>query len=155
MKRPVNDLYARGASWRMRTLTSLLLLPFLFTTALPQENKAIVYIYRRSAKSSRVSPTVVLDGKKLAKLDEGRYFLVKLEPGDYSFTTESKTSKPIPLSVAAGKTYYLRLDTTRIVYTVKSHLILEAAEDAEREMESIRPINANDIIDRRRVLFTP
>jgi hypothetical protein len=67
----------------------------------------------------RAAPDVFCDGKKLAELDGGRYFVLRLPPGEYSFHSKNKKNGGVLLNVEEGKTYYLRLEMEHTGYFLK------------------------------------
>ncbi len=92
----------------MRTLRILGLLILCFTglAAIAQEpaadsqkttdakaSKAIVYVYRyKKFVGGALAPSVYCDETELARMENGRYFTVKLDPGKHNFRSNDKQS---------------------------------------------------------------
>ena len=76
------------------------------------DDTATVYLYRlRMFQNSAWKMTLWLDGERLANLQNGRYFVVKLPPGKHVLS-DKKPDNNIDLNVESGRTYYMRLEPT-------------------------------------------
>src|SRR5260370_16611728 len=109
----------------MRTMRILGLLIFCFTglAAIAQEptadsqkttdakpSKATVYVYRyKQFVGGALAPSVYCDETELARMENGRYFTVKLDPGKHNFRSNDKQSG-MELDVKAGQEYFLRVE---------------------------------------------
>src|SRR4051812_6932314 len=59
----------------------------------PASDKVTVYVYRYKAfTGSALEPAVYCDEKKIAAMDNGRYFKVILEAGKHTFQSNDKQS---------------------------------------------------------------
>jgi hypothetical protein len=103
----------------MKTL--VLIICLAFTTSAQTPINAIVYIYQtpHARMMKRAAPEVYCDGKLLAELDGGRYFVVSLPPGEYSFHSKNKKNGGVLLNAKAGETYYLRVEMEHTGYFLK------------------------------------
>jgi hypothetical protein len=63
----------------------------------PEAPPAIVYVYRPwEAFGFGLEPAVFCDEQKVARMDNGRYFLLKLEPGVHAIRSSASTcARPI------------------------------------------------------------
>jgi hypothetical protein len=58
-----------------------------------ESDKVTVYVYRyKQFTGSALEPAVYCDEKKIAAMDNGRYFKVMLEPGKHTFQSNDKQS---------------------------------------------------------------
>src|SRR5580700_2039681 len=110
---------------QMRTLRILGLLIFCFTglsaiaqqptadspkTTAAKPSQASVYVYRyKQFVGSALAPSVYCDETELARMENGRYFTVKLDPGKHSFRSNDKQSGT-ELDLKAGQEYFLRVE---------------------------------------------
>src|SRR5712675_1007410 len=63
------------------------------TQPAPQSDKAVVYFYRyKQYAGSALAPSVYCDEAELARMENGRYFTVKLAPGKHTFRSNDKQS---------------------------------------------------------------
>jgi hypothetical protein len=78
---------------------------------------SVVYIYRPSSSTNfMMSPTVVIDGKEKFNIASGDYRYVYLASGQHTVGLDSTdrylTDAAVAINVEAGKSYYLRVNTS-------------------------------------------
>src|SRR5215469_9778058 len=79
-------------------------------TATPAQPNALVYVYRyKQFVGSALAPSVYCDEVQLARMENGRYFLVRMEPGNHSFRSNDAQSG-VALDLKAGQEYFIRVD---------------------------------------------
>ena len=148
----------------MRTIRILGLLIFCFTglAAIAQEptadlqkatdakpSKATVYVYRyKQFVGGALSPSVYCDEAELARMENGRYFSVKLDPGKHNFHSNDKQSG-IELDVKAGQEYFLRVEIATGFAKGHGRLILVPAEQGGYELKSskLKPLDSNKVVN--------
>ncbi len=109
--------------------------------------RAIVYVYRVGKFVGRsVSPSVFVDEKKVADIDNGRFFALRLAPGTHVIRANDKDSR-IDQEWEAGKVYFAKI--TIIPGLVKGHGQISTIGDREarREMEKLKPLDRDSIED--------
>lgn len=124
-------------------LTLLLFIP-------SQDDKATVYIYQtpHARMMKRAAPEVFCDEKLIAKLDGGRYFVVKLDPGVHSFRSKNKKNGGMEKEFKAGEVYYLRLTMEHTGYFLKfSGISSVQPEEGSYTVKQLRAINEKDVKD--------
>jgi Protein of unknown function (DUF2846) len=149
----------------MRTLKFLLLVTFLASFAFAQESantaqaadksdsKATVYVYRyKQFTGSALAPSVYLDETELAKMENGRYFTVRIDPGKHVFHSNDKQAG-VELDLKAGQQYFIRLEIVAGVMKGHGRLVLVQPEQGTYELQSakLKPLDANKVIDASRV----
>lgn len=146
----------------MRALKSaafLLSLSAVFTTAqaIPAEpsssSKATVYVYRyKQFVGSALSPSVFCDEEQVARLENGRYFAVKLDAGSHSFRSNDPQSG-VALDVKAGQEYFIRVDIAAGMLKGHGRLSLTAPEQGRYELQSskLKPLDNDKVVDHGRV----
>src|SRR5258707_6820234 len=73
-------------------------------------SKATVYIYRyKQFVGKALSPSVYCDDNQLARMENGRYFTIKLDPGKHSFRSNDQQSG-LDLEAKAGEEYFIRVE---------------------------------------------
>lgn len=148
---------------RMRTLRILLSITFLAVFAAAQEpatpavdktdTKATVYVYRyKQFVGSALTPSVYCDDAELAKMENGRYFTLRLDPGKHAFHSNDKQSG-IDLDAKAGQQYFIRVELVAGAFKGHGHLVLVAPEQGTYEMQSskLKPLDAGKVVDTVRV----
>jgi Protein of unknown function (DUF2846) len=148
----------------MRALKMLLVI-FLASFAFAQEpanttqaadksdSKATVYIYRyKQFTGSALAPAVYLDEAELAKMENGRYFTVRVDPGKHVFHSNDKQAG-VELDLKAGEQYFVRLEIAAGFVKGHGRLILVAPEQGSYELRSskLKPLDANKVVDASRV----
>lgn len=110
------------------------------------DTKALVHIYRYKEEGSGGLP-VFCDETELAKLDNGRYFLAKLNAGRHVFHSSDKQSG-IELDLKSGQEYYIRVAMPPPlpgVFRPKGRVVLVAPEQGTYEVQKLRPIDSRKI----------
>lgn len=148
----------------MRTIRILGLLIFCFASlaAIAQEpatdaqkttdgkaSKATVYVYRyKQFVGSALAPSVYCDETELARMENGRYFMVKLDPGKHNFRSNDKQSGT-ELDVKAGQEYFLRVEIAAGAMKGHGRLILVAPEQGSYELKSskLKPLDSKKVVN--------
>ena len=131
--------------------------------ALEQKNAALlaaatqaeVHIYRHIPDVGPGKATIYLDGNQLARLGQGRYLSLLLDPGAHTFRAGHSE---VRLECKAGEEYYLLTEVHRSFWgrgqkhTWSGSLDSGAGEQAEDEMYPLRLPDAKDIKDPNKVV---
>ena len=147
----------------MRTIRILGLLIFCFTglSAIAQQptadspktinakpSQASVYVYRyKQFVGSALAPSVFCDETELARMENGRYFTVTLDPGKHNFRSNDKQSG-IELDAKAGQEYFVRVEIAAGMMKGHGRLILVAPEQGGYELKSkLKPLDSNKVVN--------
>jgi hypothetical protein len=148
----------------MRTLRMLGLLVFCFTglAAIAQEptadsqkttdakaSKSTVYVYRyKQFVGGALAPSVYCDETELARMENGRYFTVKLDPGKHNFRSNDKQSGT-ELDMKAEQEYFLRVEIAAGVMKGHGRLVLMSPEQGGYELKSskLKPLDSNKVVN--------
>ena len=109
---------------------------------------ARVYVYRASAfTGSALAPSVFCDGKELARLENGRYFVATLPPGKHQFETNDAGKSAVRIEVKSGEEYFVHL--TLAAGMMKGHGRLTEVTKAQgiqdmRRLQSLDPDRIRD-----------
>lgn len=117
------------------------------TAADAKASKATIYVYRyKQFVGSALEPSVYCDDVQLARMSNGRYFTVKVDPGRHTFHSNDKQSG-IELDAKAGQEYFIRLEIATGFMKGHGRLILVAPEQAGYELKSdkLKPLDANKV----------
>ncbi|HEV2826281.1 MAG TPA: DUF2846 domain-containing protein [Pyrinomonadaceae bacterium] len=106
---------------------------------------AIVYIYRPSKMVGKaLEPSVFVDDKELARMDNGRYFALKLKPGKHIIhMTDDK--KGYAIDMGPGQTYYFRIGVEMGMWKGRGKITLDDADRAIGEIKKIKFIGQDKI----------
>lgn len=114
-------------------------------------DKARIYFYRiKQFAGSALEPSVYCDDKELARMDNGRYFAVDLDPGEHTcrmgdnqtgFTVETKS----------GESYYAKVTIDTGFWKGRGRLTLLQKEQGAFELKKVKPLDAAKVKDRSAV----
>jgi Protein of unknown function (DUF2846) len=109
--------------------------------------KATVYVYRyKQFVGSALEPSVYCDDIQLARMSNGRYFTVKVDPGKHTFHSNDKQSG-IELDAKAGQEYFIRVEIAAGMMKGHGRLILMSPEQASYELKSdkLKPLDPSKV----------
>ena len=111
-------------------------------------SKATVYVYRyKQFVGSALAPSVWCDETELARMENGRYFTVTLDPGKHNFRSNDKQSG-IELDAKAGQEYFVRVEIAAGMMKGHGRLILVAPEQGGYELKSkLKPLDSNKVVN--------
>src|SRR5690349_6464225 len=115
------------------------------------QSKATLYVYRyKQFVGKALSPSVYCDEAELARMENGRYFTVKLDAGKHSFRSNDKQSG-VDLDMKAGQSYFMRVEIATGFMKGHGRLILVAGEQAGYELKQLKPSDEGKVVDKNRV----
>lgn len=88
----------------------------------PVPNKATLYIYRNESFGAAIPITVSVNGKVLGQTAAQTYFRLNVIPGKYSVESHAENVSNLPLSVEAGKNYFVWQEIKMGMWTARSLL---------------------------------
>ena len=115
------------------------------------QSKATLYVYRyKQFVGKALSPSVYCDEAELARMENGRYFTVRLDPGKHSFRSNDKQSG-VDLDMKDGQSYFMRVEIATGFMKGHGRLILVAGEQAGYELKQLKPSDGGKVVDKTRV----
>ncbi|HYR22135.1 MAG TPA: DUF2846 domain-containing protein [Chthoniobacterales bacterium] len=97
----------------------------------PEPGKGLVIVYReRHFTGGGVSYKVLDNGTRIGGLPNGAYFVYQAKPGVHTFTAATEATDEKPLTVEAGKTYYIRGEVQMGFFVGRPHLIIVDRQEA-------------------------
>jgi hypothetical protein len=118
-----------------------------------QMEKATVYFYRyKQYAGSALAPSVYCDEAELARMENGRYFTVKLAPGKHTFRSNDKQSGA-EVDLKPGQEYFLRVEIAAGFMKGHGRLIAVVPEQARFELraKNLKPLDADKVTDKEKV----
>jgi hypothetical protein len=107
-----------------------------------------VFIYRdRAFVGSMLRPTVMVDGKDLVNIGNGRVYTGYFMPGKYLFQMDDKKSGA-DLDVKAGETYYMRVEIVPGFWKGGGRLMMMDPKQGSYEIKQLTPVEAKEIPDK-------
>ena len=106
---------------------------------------ATVFIYRPSKMMGKaLEPSVFVDDMELARMDNGRYFALKLKPGKHIVhMTDDK--KGYAIDMGPGQTYFFRIGVEMGMWKGHGKITLDDAERAIAEIKKLKFIGKDKI----------
>ena len=117
------------------------------TPATPSD-KPVIYFYRiKQFAGSSLEPSVYCDDKELARMDNGRYFGVTLEPGKHTCRMGDKQTG-FELDMKPGEEYYAKVTIDTGFWKGHGRLTLLQKEQGAFELKKVKPLGASKVKDR-------
>src|SRR5215510_10035666 len=102
---------------------------------------ATLVIYRpKRFYGSGLTPSVYIDGEEVARMDNGRYFVVTVKPGTLKVTSSMKHD-PLPVEAKAGKVEYLEMAIMTGTWKGGGRLIPTPAAEAQETLKKLKPLD--------------
>ena len=115
------------------------------TTVNADAPDATVYIYRPKKMMGRgLEPSVYVDGTELARMDNGRYFALKVKPGKHIIHM-TDDNKGYAVDMGPGQTYYFRIGIEAGMWKGHGKITLDEPARAIAEIKKIKFIGQDKI----------
>jgi uncharacterized protein DUF2846 len=106
---------------------------------------ATVFIYRPKKWVGRgLEPSVFVDKTELARMDNGRFFALKLKPGKH-IVHMTDDDKGYAIEMGAGETYFFRIGLEAGVWKGQGKITLDDRERALNEIKKLKFIGKDKI----------
>ena len=113
-----------------------------------------VYVYRyKQFVGSMLEPSVYADEIELARMDNGKYFVVELPAGKHNIRSNDKQST-IELNVEPEKEYYVRVEIATGAFKGHGRLVLMSPEQGTSEVKRLKVLDVDKVRDHERVVLT-
>jgi hypothetical protein len=115
-------------------------------TSAAAQGKAVVIVYRPGKFAGRgLEPSVFCDKVEVARMDNGRYFVLLLEPGEHRIHM-TEDYKRVDLKLGAGEVAFVRfrLDMNNMM-KARGSVYLADEEDALKDLKKMKPLGADKI----------
>jgi hypothetical protein len=109
---------------------------------------ATVYVYRPKAFfGMALRPTVMVDGKDLVNIGNGRVYAGHFTPGKYLIQMDDKKSGA-EIDVKPGDKYFFRVEIVPGFWKGGGRMTLMDAKQGEYEITQLQPVPATEIEDK-------
>ena len=114
----------------------------------PERPKPTIYFYRiKQFSGSGLEPTVYCDEKELARMDNGRYFGVTLEPGKHTCRMGDKQTG-FEIDVKPDQTYYAKVGIEAGFWKGHGRLTLIPPEQGAFDVKKVKRLGASKVKNR-------
>ena len=112
------------------------------------QNTSLIYFYRiKQFAGSALEPSVYCDDQELARMDNGRYIGVTLEPGKHTCRMGDKQTG-FELEMKPGETYYAKITIDTGLLKGHGRLTLLQKEQGAFELKKVKPLGAGKVKNR-------
>jgi len=146
----------RLTAWLLASTLAAILLP---STVSAQTNSSdssgTVYVYRyKQFVGMAVKPSVYCDDVEAARMQNGRYFALKLSPGEHNVRSND-TQSGIALQIKAGEVYFVRVELATGMLKGHGRLVMTSPEQGRVEVLRLEPSDHDAVRDTTRVFLDP
>lgn len=111
------------------------------------DGKAVVFVYRPGKMVGKaLEPSVFCDGVEVARMDNGRYFVLLLDPGEHRIHM-TQDNKRVDLKLGAGEVAYVRIKIAMGMMKGRGEPALADEEDAFKDLKKSEPLGADKFKD--------
>jgi hypothetical protein len=117
------------------------------TSQTPQsaEGKAVIIVYRPGKFTGKaLEPSVFCDGTEVARMDNDRYFVLLLEPGEHRIHM-TQDNKRVDLKLGAGEVAFVRIKIVMGMMKGRGEPSLADEADAAKDLKKSEPLGADKI----------
>ena len=119
------------------------------------DSKSTVYFYRyKQYVGSALSPSVYCDEGELARIGNGRFFVVMLAPGKHVLRANDKQSG-IEAELKSGQEYYVRVELVAGAWKGHGRLIMVQPEQGAYEIKNLKPLDLDSVKNSELVSILP
>lgn len=121
------------------------LVPVVRETAAGSSEDATVFIYRPAKYTGKaLEPSVFVDRTEVARMDNGRYFAVRLKPGKYTIRL-TDDEKGYTIDATPGQTYFFRVGVEWGMFKGHGTISPDNRERAVKEMKKLKFLGEDKI----------
>ena len=121
------------------------LAPIAMETTAASTEEATVFIYRPDKWTGKaLEPSVFVDETELARMDNGRYFAIKLRPGKH-IVRMTDDKKGYAVDMGPGQTYFFRVGLEMGMWKGHGKITLDDRERAVKEIKKLKFIGQDKI----------
>lgn len=100
----------------------------------------LVFYRPKRFYGSGLTPSVYINGEEVARMDNGRYFVLTVKPGTIKLSSSMKHD-PTPTETVAGKVQYFEMAILSGTWKGGGRLIPTAAGDAAEALKKLKPLD--------------
>lgn len=109
--------------------------------------KAVVVVYRPGKFTGKaLEPSVYCDGKEVARMDNDRYFILLLEPGEHRIHM-TQDNKRVDVKLGAGEVAFVRIRIVMGMMKGRGEPSLSDEEDAAKDLKKMEPLSGDKFKD--------
>jgi hypothetical protein len=107
------------------------------------EGKAVVFVYRPGKLVGKaLEPSVFCDGVEVGRMDNGRYFVLLVDPGEHRIHM-TQDNKRVDFKLGAGEAAFVRIKIVMGMMKGRGEPVLADEEDAAEHLKKSEPLGAD------------
>ena len=111
------------------------------------DGKAVVFVYRPGKYAGKaLEPSVFCDGVEVARMDNDRYFVLLLAPGEHRIHM-TQDNKRVDLKLGAGEAAFVRVKIVMGFMKGRGEPALADEGDAAKHLKKMEPLGADKFKD--------
>ncbi len=110
-------------------------------------DKVTVVVYRVKAFRARaLEPSLFCDDIQVARMDNGRYFTLNLDPGKHVIKSNDEATEVL-IDGKAGDTHYVRINLVSGAWKFWGGVTQASPETAQQQLRKLKPLGAKKVKD--------
>lgn len=119
------------------------------TESVTGSGPAVVYVYRHKNFGTRnMQPSVYVDGVEVARMDDGKFFIIKLDPGKHTVEI-NKGHSGAEIDMKPGEPYYFRVEIIPGFWKGRGQITYMQKEQGALELKKMKPLETKWMKDKR------
>ena len=108
--------------------------------AAAQQTATLVFYRPKRFYGSGLTPSIYVNGDEIARMDNGRFFILAVKPGTLRIASSMKQD-PLEVEAKAGKTEFMEMAIMTGTWKGGGRLIPTAAGDAKEALKKLKPLD--------------
>jgi len=105
------------------------------------KDSTIVFFREGHFNGSALKPSIIVDGKEVDRLTNGRWFAVHAEPGKHQLQSSAKNEPATVIETMAGQTTYVQMVILQGNWRGGGRLLQVDAGDAQKVIAKLKPLH--------------
>jgi hypothetical protein len=113
--------------------------------AAPASGKGQVVFYRPSGIGPLIRCTVRENGKMVARVGNGKYYVIQAEPGAHAYTAKTEATDTVRVEVEPDETTYVKCKISMGIIAGRPTLSPSSPEEYAKLGRKLKPVDAADM----------
>lgn len=104
-------------------------------------NTSITFFREGHYYGKALKPSVYVDGKQVARLENGRWFSMPIAPGKHEVSSSAKHEAATVVNISAGETDYVQMVITAGTWRGSGRLMEVDSAEAQQKIAKLKPLD--------------
>lgn len=105
------------------------------------KDSTIVFFRESHYTGSALKPSILVDGKEIDRLANGRWFSVQAQPGKHQLQSSAKNEPATVIETVAGETTYVQMVVVTGTWRGGGRLLQVDAGEAQKVIAKLKPLH--------------